>query len=64
MAKADKSWQAPPFSETPQNRQGWVEEACIQEGESWLKGQTAYQDIPKALDIISGKLDEIGRAHV
>lgn len=57
MAKADKSWQAPPFSETPQNRQGWVEEACIQEGESWLKGQTAYQDIPKALDIISGKLD-------
>ena len=56
MAKKDKTWQAPLFTETPQKRMGWVEEACIQEGESWLKGQTAYSDIPKALDIISGKI--------
>lgn len=57
MARQDKSWQAPPFSEDPSKRMSWIEEACVGEAESWLKGQTAYSDIPKGLDIISGKLD-------
>lgn len=35
----------------------FIEEACVGEGESWLQGQAAYADIPKALDIIAGKLD-------
>lgn len=56
MAKKTSSWQAPPFTASDAERQGWVEEACIQEGESWLKGQSAYADIPKALNIISGKI--------
>lgn len=57
MAKKQKSWQAPSFMASPTERMAWIEEACIGEGESWLKGQTAYQDIPKGLDIVSGKLD-------
>ena len=43
---------------------GWVEEACVQEGESWLKGQSAYNDIPRALDIIAGKIgDDANQKH-
>ena len=52
-----KSWQAPSFMAPASERMGWVEEACIGEGESWLKGQTAYSDIPKGVDIIAGKID-------
>lgn len=63
-AKRDQSWQAPSFLEAPSERMGWVEEACIQEGESWLKGQSAYNDIPRALDIIAGKIgDDANQKH-
>lgn len=57
-SKQDQSWQAPSFLDSPSNRMGWVEEACVQEGEAWLKGQAAYNDIPRALDIIAGKIGE------
>jgi hypothetical protein len=54
----DKSWQAPSYLDPPAQRMGWIEEACVQEGESFLKGQAAYQDIPKALDIIAGRIGD------
>lgn len=55
--RQDRSWQAPSFSEDPAKRMSWVEEACIQEAESWMRGQAAYMDIPKALAIIAGTID-------
>ncbi len=62
--KLEQSWQAPSFLESPSERMGWLEEACVQEGESWLKGQSAYMDIPRALDIISGKVgDDANQKH-
>src|SRR5208337_2131795 len=57
-SKQDQSWQAPSFLDSPSSRMGWVEEACVQEGEAFLKGQAAYNDIPRALDIIAGKIGE------
>lgn len=57
MAPKTKSWQAPSFMAPASERMGWVEEACIQEGEHFLKGQSAYEDIPKGLDIIAGRID-------
>ena len=63
-SKQSQSWQAPSFLESASERMGWVEEGCIQEGENWLKGQSAYMDIPKALDIIAGKLgDDANQKH-
>ena len=56
--KQYKSWQAPSFLEPGKNRMAWIDECCVGEGENWLRGQSAYQDIPKGLDIISGKIDE------
>jgi len=58
MPKKDVSWQAPPFTALGPERQGWIEEACIQEGENWLKGQRAYSDIPKSISIIAGQIAE------
>lgn len=56
MKQLDKSWQAPPFTEPPSKRMGWLNEQ-VSEGENWQKGQTAYKDIPLAIDIVSGKID-------
>jgi len=46
------SWQAPPFTASPEERMGWIEEQ-IQEGEAWLEGQQAYKDLPQNLKIFN-----------
>ena len=58
LADKTQQWQAPSFLATGSERMGWLEEAAIQEGENWIKGQTAYSDIPKGLNIISGRLGD------
>jgi hypothetical protein len=53
-----QSWQAPSFLASSQEKMGWVEEACVQEGESWIKGQKAYTDVPRALQIVAGTIGD------
>lgn len=48
-----KQWQALPFTASGQDRLAWQEE-MIQEGESWIQAQSAYKDIDKGVQVLSG----------
>lgn len=56
VSDGTKSWQAPSFSARPTNRLGFCKE-MRETGEQWVHAQSAYKDIPKALDILSGRSD-------
>src|SRR5216684_4738438 len=51
------SWQVPPFTASPQERMGWIEEQ-IEEGEGWLEGQSAYRNIGKNLRIFDAIFED------
>lgn len=53
----EKDWQAPPFTATPRERIAWVDEVAVGESEAWMKGQAGYNDIPRAINLIQGKID-------
>lgn len=52
-----KEWQAPPFTASASERLSFCTD-MTGEGEAWIKSQSAYNDIQKGLDIVSGKLPE------
>jgi hypothetical protein len=56
MKEPSKDWQCPPFTASAQDRMGWIGEQ-VSEGENWIKGQAAFNDIPTAITLISGKGD-------
>src|SRR5436190_17628402 len=49
-----KSWQAPSMFARPSDRLGFCKEQK-EVGEQWIQAQSSYNDIPKAIDIISGR---------
>jgi hypothetical protein len=53
---AQRSWQAPSMWARPSDRLAWCRD-MKQTGEQWVESQSSYSDIPKAIDIISGRND-------
>lgn len=47
------TWQAPPFEESPEKRQGYIEEQ-IQEGEGYVSGQACYRNLPLNMRLFDG----------
>lgn len=50
----DRSWQAPSFTASPSDRLEFCK-SMKQMGETWVQAQPAFGDIPKAIDILSGR---------
>jgi hypothetical protein len=51
------SWQVPQFEDSPESRLAWVEE-CLQEGEGWLEGQSAYKNLNKNIRIFQALFED------
>jgi hypothetical protein len=52
----DRTWQAPSMFTKPAERKAF----CVsmkQVGEQWVQAQSAYRDIPKAIDALTGQAD-------
>src|SRR5439155_19560069 len=56
-----RDWQSRPFTASATERLGWLNEQ-ISEGETWVQYQSAYKDIPRGIDIIQGRSDELSSA--
>lgn len=54
----DKSWQAPSMFARPADRLAFCKD-MRQTGEQWIESQSSYADIPKAVDIISGRTNAV-----
>src|SRR5271167_76632 len=53
-----REWQVPHFETSHDKKLSWCAEA-MQEGQSWLKSQRGYEDMRKALDVISGRMGDV-----
>lgn len=51
-----RDWQAPSMFAPPDTRRGFAKE-MRETGEQWIQSQSAYKDIPKAVDIITGQAE-------
>ncbi len=51
-----RSWQAPSMFARPADRLAFCKD-MKETGEQWVQSQSSYNDIPKAIDIISGRCD-------
>lgn len=52
------NWQVPQFEASEGRKLGWLTET-VQEGQAWFKSQRGYGDMRKALDVISGRMNDI-----
>lgn len=52
----DKNWQAPSMFARPSERHAFSK-SMKETGEQWVQAQSAYADIPKAIDILTGHPD-------
>lgn len=55
--KKQVNWQCPPFTASPKDRMGWIQEQ-LEEGEGFLENQSAYKNLSKNLRIFDGIIDD------
>jgi hypothetical protein len=53
-----REWQVPPFEANNDKKLAWLSES-MQEGQAWLKSQRGYEDMRKALDVLSGRMTDV-----
>jgi len=53
-----REWQVPPQAAGTDRKLNWLN-SCTEEGQAWLKSQRGYSDWRRALDTISGRMDQV-----